>query len=536
MRKTTAAAAASGAHRNPGPVTEFVYVMRRLSRTLVLSALALTALAAPARAASDLLIGIADDGVTQRSPALGATTIPQWRVVGADVARVMVIWNYVAPGRDAVKPPSGFHASDPNDPAYFWDDIDRTIAQLRLSGIRPIITVTGPAPVWGSQVPSLHKSRYKPDPAKFADFATAVAARYADATDEYILWNEPNIDQWLQPQSDCVNQRCTPAAPGIYRKIANQAIPAIKRADPGARVLFPALAPGGAPVAKSRNLNLKPLPFLRALGCVDAKYHREHTSTYCRTGFTPVDGDGIAYHPHPILSAPDQPNLDPDKASIADLPRLFAAVDAIQKAGGFLHNGSKTAKFNFNFTEFGYETNPPDPVKGVTFAQQSQYVQQSSYIAWRNPRVKMLIQYLWRDDGLGVQKFTGWQSGLYRFDGREKPLRKAFPNPFWVDLPRGKPAATIWGQVRPGDAAQVTVQTQSPGAGGWNILKTLTTNAMGYFSFQQTVTKPSSFRFRYTAPGVLRPDFTFGPSHLITSSAWTVKPLKARTSRSRHHR
>jgi hypothetical protein len=411
--------------------------------------------------------------------------------------------------------------------------VDRTIAELKLSGIKPIITITGPAPIWGSQVPSQRNSRYKPDPAKFATFAKAVAKRYADATDQYILWNEPNIDQWLQPQSDCTAHGCTPAAPGVYRKIANQAIPAIKAGDPGAQVYFPALAPRGVGIVKKRNDNLKPLPFLRALGCVDAKNRAERKSTYCKTGFKPVNGDGIAYHPHGVLSAPDQPFPDKDTASIADLPRLFASVDAIQKAGGFLHNGSKTNRFNFYFTEFGYETNPPDPSRGVTLDQQSKFVQQSSFIAWHNPRVKMLIQYLWRDDGLGA-KFSGWQSGLFRFDGRPKPLAKAFPNPFWVDLPRGSKSATIWGQVRPGDVAtQVTIQTQSPGAGSWTTLKKVTTNALGYFSLKKLVTKPASFRFRYTGAGARNIFGVPGPPRTITSSAWTVKPTKARVAKRR---
>ncbi len=527
--------------------------MPRFPRTILLSLLAVLAAAAPAHAASDMLAGIGDDGVTQRSPTLGALVIPQWQADGVDVARVMLVWNYIAPGRDALTQPAGFDPVDPNDPQYSWADPDRTIAQLVAAGIKPIITVTGPAPIWGSGVPSLRNSRYKPDPAKFAAFAKAVAQRYAAATDQYILWNEPNIDQWLQPQSDCVGKRCTPAAPAAYRAIASKAIPAIKAGDPGAQVYFPALAPRGAPIAKSRNLNLKPLPFLRALGCVDAKNRPERRSTYCRTGFKPVNGDGIAYHPHGILSPPDQPYPDLDTASFADLPRLYGTVDAIQKAGGFLHNGSKTARFNFYFTEFGYETNPPDPLRGVSLNDQNRFLQQATYLAWKNPRVKMLIQYLWRDDAVGSKGtgFSGWQSGLFGFDGRPKPFAKAFPNPFWVDLPRGKRVAMIWGQVRPGGSAQVTIQSQRPGSSTWKTLRTVTTNALGYFSTPQTVTSPTTFRFRYplagsvamgvvpTAPAPAPAgDSTggasasaAGPVRLVASSAWTVKPTRARAAK-----
>ena len=431
--------------------------------------------------------------------------------------------------------------------------MDRTINQLRAAGIKPVITITGPGPIWASSVPSMRDSRYKPDAAKFAVFARAVAQRYADATDQYILWNEPNIDQWLKPQSDCIGKRCTPAAPATYRAIANKAIPAIKAGDPGAQVFFPTLAPRGQATVTARNQHLKPLPFLRALACVDAKNRPERRSTYCRKGFKPVDGDGISYHPHGVLSAPDQSYPDKDTASFADLPRLYATVDAIQKAGGFLHNGSRTAKFDFYFTEFGYETNPPDPMRGVTLAQQSRYLQQATYLAWKAPRVKMLIQYLWRDDPVSSRGtgFAGWQSGLFGFDGRPKPIAKAFPNPFWVDLPRGKRTATIWGQVRPGAAAQVTLQSQRPGASGWKTVKTLTTDERGYFSLKQTVTAATTFRFQYmlagsVATGLVTPAPASGTggastggasasaaTHVVTSSAWTVKPVKARAARRR---
>ena len=76
-------------------------------------------------------------------------------------------------------------------------------------------------------------------------------------------------------------------------------------------------------------------------------------------------------------------------------------------------------------------------------------------MSWRQPRVKMLIQYLWRDDpvgdrGQGSKAYSGWQSGLYSFDGRKKPLRDAFPNPFWVDLPKGKKTRDRLGPGAPG--------------------------------------------------------------------------------------
>ena len=496
--------------------------MPRFSRSLAVAALLVAALTAPAaHASSRLLTGIADDGVTQRSPALGASVIPAWRADGIDVARVAVLWSYVAPTPKALAGPPGFHAEDPNDPQYHWGDVDRTIGELVAAGIKPIITVTGPAPIWGSSVPSRRMPSYKPDPVKFAQFARAVAERFAASVDEYVLWNEPNIAQWLQPQSDCTSRGCTPQAPALYRAIAAKAIPAIKAGDPGAQVLFPALASGGKTPNK-RNNDLKPLTFLRALGCVDATYRAERKSPFCRSGFKPINGDGIAYHPHSRTASPDKAQSDSDSAAFGDLARLFGAVDRIQKAGGFLNDGSKTRKFSFAFTEFGYQTNPPDPVLGVSLSNQSAYVQHATYMAWKNPRVTMLIQYLWRDDAVGAGNFSGWQSGMFGFDGRPKPLAAAFPNPFWVDLPRGKRAATIWGQVRPGDAAQVTVQARAADSSTWKAVKTLATDARGFFTITSLVRAKTSYRFRYQRPAIA------GKPGTVTSSVWTVSPVTSR--------
>ena len=51
-----------------------------------------------------------------------------------------------------------------------------------------------------------------------------------------------------------------------------------------------------------------------------------------------------------------------------------------------------------HLTEFGYQTSPPDHAIGVTLAQQTRYLQQASYLAWRRPRVRGLSFYQWDDE------------------------------------------------------------------------------------------------------------------------------------------
>ncbi len=491
---------------------------------LLLTAALAIGVAGSASASSTMQIGISDDGVTQRTPDLAPTVIPQWASTGVDVARVLAIWSYVAPQPSASSQPSGFDPADPNDPRYDWGVLDQTVNLLVANGIKPVISVTGPGPVWGSSVPSQRNGRYKPDPKKFAQFATAVAKRYGDHVDTYILWNEPNLPLWLQPQFNCVGRTCTPASPAIYRNLLKATRPAIQAADPGAKLLAGALAPTGSS-ATARNAQMRPLQWLRSLGCVDAKLRKDRKSSSCK-GFTPAAADGIAYHPHNRLASPTTKYPNADDAGIADIPKLLKTIDGIQKAGGLKNGTSSTKKFDLDFTEFGYQTNPPDPYLGVPAAQQNAWLQQSDYLVWKQPRVKMLIQYLWRDDpvgskGQGAKAYSGWQSGLYYYDGRAKPARAAFPNPFWVDLPKGRRTATVWGQVRPGGAAQVTVQRKLAGKSSYTTVKALTTNAQGFFSFTTTVNAKASLRYSYKQVDPLT-----GASKTITTSSQTVAPTK----------
>src|SRR5687767_5003241 len=73
-------------------------------------------------------------------------------------------------------------------------------------------------------------------------------------------------------------------------------------------------------------------------------------------------------------------------------------------------------------TEYGYQTNPPDRIFGVTFTQQSRYLTQAYGIARRHPRIDMFLWFLLRDE----RREAGWQSGLLTAAGRKKPAFGAF--------------------------------------------------------------------------------------------------------------
>jgi hypothetical protein len=475
--------------------------------------------AVPAHGARSLRIGIADDSALVHAPATAAATVERWKALGIDVARLHVRWVSVAPAPGARRAPAGFHPSDPGDPHYNWGALDRAIDLLTAAGIEPLLAVTGSGPLWSSSRPSLGNPRYRPDPRRYAAFATAVARRYGPAVSEYIVWNEPNQAGWLQPQFTCRARRCTPESPHVYRRLFAAGAAAIRAADPGAQVLAGALAPrasSGDP--HSRNSAMRPLTFLRAFGCVDDHY-RELRRGPCR-GFEPALVDGISYHPHGVLRSPSQRNPQRDEAAVADLPRLETVIDRVRAHGGLRCTCGGLVPVHL--TEFGYQTDPPDPYQGVTLARQARWLQEAGYRAWRDPRIKTLIQYEWRDDplqvtGPGPRAYSGWQSGLLFADARPKPALAAFANPFWIEARPGLAGAIVWGQVRPGDAHFVRLERRLPGR-AWRSLGTLLTDAYGTFTQQLVLPRAAQLRFAYdVAPDAL------GEPRTVRSPALTVR-------------
>ena len=475
--------------------------MRTLARLApLLAALALVAPAA-AHASGAMTTGIADDRAVLQEPSdeRAAATVAEWAALGIDDVRIFAQWDRIAPAAQSATAPEGFDARDPDSPLYDFSALDRAIGLVTAAGLHPILSVTGPGPLWASATPSRGQARYKPRPELFGQFAAAVARRYGAAVDRYVIWNEPNLPLWLQPQNTCSGKHCTPYAPHLYRQLVRAAQPEIAAADPGATVLFGALAPrGDSPT--STNARTRPLAFIRSLACVDARYRRDRKGPCA--GFQPLTADGFAYHPHATTFAPAVPRTNLDEASIGDLPRLERVLDAAQRAGG-LRNAAGSAHFGLWLTEWGYQTRPPDPIQGVTLAQQSRWLQDGAYLAWRDPRVRLLTQYEWRDEPLGrgniLVKYSGWQSGLRFADDRPKPALATFQNPFHVNV-SGR-TATLWGQVRPGGAHPVTVQRRRPGTTRWITLKTLSTNASGFWSLRQTLNTPQQFRFTWQPDG-----------------------------------
>jgi hypothetical protein len=487
-------------------------------------AVALGGAAAPARAAG-LEIGMEDERLLLSEQAHAPAAVAAWKALGVDVVRIHAHWWEIAPGASAQRKPAGFHAADPDDRLYDWTRLDAAVAIVRAAGMRVMLTVTGPGPLWASTSPGRRSPRWWPRASDFGAFAGAVATRYGAQVDRYLLWNEPNQPGWLQPQWSCTRRRvCTPLAPHIYRDLVRAAEPAIHAADPGSEVLLGELAPIGHP-AISANTPLAPLPFLRSMGCVDRAY-RPIRDGRC-AGFRPARADAFGYHPHPVLNAPDQPNPDTGEAQLADLGRLFTVLDRLQDRGRLLTGGA------VHLTEFGYQTSPPDHAIGITLTQQTRYLQQAAFIAWRSPRVRSLSFYQWDDEpviyrGRGTRAYSGWQSGLRFVTGKPKPVLSTFAAPFVIDRPAGRSSALLWGQVRPEAEPGVTLLIRPRGASEFRELAQVATAADGSWTRRITVTPGASYRYRWTpAPTLAEPAPQPRVSGIVDLAGSQRSPLRA---------
>jgi hypothetical protein len=453
-------------------------------RTMIIASALAAALAAPAEALAsrDAEVSIMDDQLLLgRSQAHIDRQMNTLRALGVDRIRVSAFWNGNAPSANSRSKPAGFDAADHTDPRYSWSALDRVVNTAASRDIAVMLSITTPAPRWATSGPG---NVWRPSPAEFGAYASAVATRYAPLVDQYGISNEPNQGGWLQPQST----RGGLASPHHYRAMVRAAHPRIKAADPDAVALIGNLASSGSG-ARGRRAPIRPLAFLRAMACVDRRY-RPIRRGPCR-GFAPVPGDAVAHHPYQFFSAPNRSSRNRDDAGIGDGRRLLRVLDALVRRGRITPSSGR--RLSVYYTEFGYQTNPPDPFAGISLRRHSRYLQLAAYLVWRTPRIRALNQFRLTDGtirGRGFAAFREFQSGLLFGNRRPKPAFRSFPHPFVISGSR------FWGQVRPGGAHLVEIQHRA-GRGAFRTLQRVRTDARGYFSARPG-RRRGQWRYRYS--------------------------------------
>jgi hypothetical protein len=440
-------------------------------RALLAAFVALLACAAPPGASARLETIAEDELVTvQSGPARRAAALDELSGLGVDTVRALVQWTRVVPGPNATRRPAGLDPANPRTyPPEVWDPYDDLVRGARARGLDVLLSPAGPVPLWATPCRSGTPERRrtcKPSAREFEAFVTALARRfsgtYADENQPGVLprvarwsvWNEPNQPGWLSPQYERVGGRVVNTAARRYRDIVRAATRGLATAGHGGdEVLLGETAPVGRTAGTLARSAAPPGSFMRDLLCLDRRGRglrgRAARDRGCR-GFTRLAVTGFAHHPYtrggsrPPLSA-----LEPDEITVRNPGRLTTLLDRAARLRRI------PPRLPVLYTEFGFQTRPPDEVFGVPLARQADYLDQSAWLAFRTPRVRAAAQYKLVDD----QAVGAFQSGLRFADGRAKPAHTTFPLPVWVT--RTGSGVRVWGQVRPAtDGARETVEIQ----------------------------------------------------------------------------
>ena len=377
--------------------------------------------------------------------------------LGVRSLRVIVTWAAVAPGASAAQKPA-FEPTDPN--AYNWGEYEPLMAAAKARGWPVLMTISGPVPKWATQAKLDNLTR--PSATAFAAFAQAVGRKYGDQVSLWAIWNEPNQPQFLRPQ---FAQGGKAISPLLYRSLYLAGVRGLRKAGQGADTFLL-----GETSPRGTTRVVPPLRFLRGLLCLNARYKR--------TGkCAPISAGGYAHHAYTTKQGPGFRPPSQDDVTIGAVSRLTRALDRARSAGAL------TSRLPIHLTEFGIQSTP-DTISGVSLAKQVEYRAIAERIAYDNPRVASFSQYLLRDsDPTGPKSYGGFESGLRFADGKPKPSLPAFRLPLAVRRVGSK--VSIWGLVRPATGVTTaTVTYANRGSSRFLPLRTVTTNARGYFEFR----------------------------------------------------
>jgi len=494
---------------------------RRSLQILPLIAVLAGVFAAPAAHAnpSQYSVMMDDNNLLYRTDKVRDRTLATMKSLGVDYVRVTVLWSVVADHARSTKARDRrFRKLGADNPRAYprlnWNRFDGLVRTAQAFGIGVYFDVTGPGPAWGhARAPRSERANaatWKPNARQFKLFVEAVGKRYSGRyRDEdtghsrlprvsfWSLWNEPNQGGWLTPQF--VGGK--PYSPRLFRSLyiaGHQGL--VATGHGGDVVLLGETAPLGVSGARTSRTPMYPKTFLEGLFCVDGNGQRV-SGAGCSdfTKYGPLPATAYAHHPYTKYDAPTKRNASPLAYTMANISDLEGFLDKIAVNTGRVAKGLPIA-----LTEFGYETNPPDPYHGISLAKQVEYSNMGDFLSWADQRVLTQTQFLLRDvpplkayPKKSKHYWFTYQSGLYYANGRAKPAMAAYRFPFeaipFQHAPDGGTYYAFWGQTRfrPNDSIDsVLLQFKPSGSTTWTTFgNPVRTGGRNYFVSVQEAPK-----------------------------------------------
>jgi hypothetical protein len=413
-------------------------VIRGVGATLV--AVVALLVCANACASTGAQFGIQDDAWLLYGPGTLEQRVTTLQGLGVKLVRVTLRWDQVAPTQPA-------RPRDDTDPAYQWGLYGNLLDTLHQRGLTVLVTLYG-APRWANG--GAGPNHLPADRSSFADFAYAAAVHFPWVR-LWTVWNEPNT-----------TVTSVPVSPSLYvSRLLNPGYAALKQASSRN------LVAGGVTSPRKTPSGMAPLTFMQGMHAAHAKL------------------DAYAQNPYPLSSLETPTHTSCPRCSYFTMATLPVIRRDVRK-----YFGAKPLWL----TEYGYQTNPPDELLGVSYAKQALYLGEAALRVWKQPGVTILIQFLVRDE----PSLGGWQSGLYTATGTPKLSVHAFALPLAQASRRGT-RVSLWGMVRPGSGARAYVLQVRKGA-AWRSVATGRTGASG--AFARTITAAPGTRVRLWSPAL----------------------------------
>ena len=371
--------------------------MRTWAERVALAVLLALALgrAATAAAQPGLLVGITDS----RFLTTPAATMGAAQALGLGAVHVFLAW----------------HPGETQLDASELSSLNRTVAAS--AGMRIVVTIDGRA----VDAPTTGDGR-----SAYCSAVGDLVARHP-TIDDVVIWNEPNVDYFWQPQ---YNGDGSSAAPNAYEALLAQCYDVLHAVQPGVNVIM-STSPGGNdnPHAVS-NVSYAAGTFIEDMGLA-----------YRRSGRTRPIFDTIGHSAYGSSSAesPWQQHLGPGLTGEGDLDHLVQALDQAFAGTGqpvpgtcgpssscptvwYLEDGWQTipdSSHTQGYTGIENDDHPlPDqPVAGdAAAATQSTQLISGVELAYCQPYVGAFFNFLLQDE----PDLEGWQSGVLWANGDPK--------------------------------------------------------------------------------------------------------------------
>ena len=362
---------------------------------VLLLVLAALAFAAPADAATPLVVGVTEDRLASDP----ATISRDAKALGIDAVRITMTWH---PGLTA---PSASQR-----------------AQLDAVSSSPLRIVLS---VWGDRGRDAPQTAAQRD--QYCGFLGRIVADHRFIKD-VVIWNEPNKGVFWSPQYGPGGESLAPAR---YEALLARCWDVL---HDEVVVLGPSTAPRGNddPGATS-NVSHSPQRFLQ-----------EMAAAYRASGRDRPLLDVLAHHVYG--STPDEPPGQQHPGGTIGQGDYAKLMDTL--ARGF--SGTAQPVPNVWYLEAGFETtiapakrnlySGRELVQAISPAAQVAQLRAALHLAASQPRVTAWFNFLLWDE----PRLDGWQSGLYWADGSPKPSANAFEDAVAAAHSSGGGHRTAW--------------------------------------------------------------------------------------------